>query len=89
MQESPRARSIAQYLCFVVIAAVFWGFLTFNNDVKLDVEVPGKMTLPKNVHLRSKGPDTLTVTMNVRGYKFLTYMFKKTTSTLKSLILKH
>jgi YbbR domain-containing protein len=78
MQESPRARSIAQYLCFVVIAAVFWGFLTFNNDVKLDVEVPVKMTLPKNVHLLSKMPDTLTVTMNVRGYKFLTYMFKKT-----------
>lgn len=78
LHESPRTRSILLYLCFVVISAIFWGFLTFNSDVKLDIEVPVKIALPNNVHLLSKVPDTLTVTVTDRGYRFIVYMFKKT-----------
>lgn len=78
MQESPRTRSVLLYISFVIISAVFWSFLTFNHDVQLDVEVPVEMSLPKNVHLLAKVPDTLTVTVKDRGYRFLTYLFQKT-----------
>lgn len=78
LRESPRARSILLYLSFVIISAVFWGFLTFNGDVQLDVEVPVEMSLPNNVHLLNKMPDTLTVTLKDRGYRFVANMFRKT-----------
>ena len=78
LQHSPRTRSILLYLFFVVISAMFWSFLTFNSDVQLDMEVPVEMSLPKNVHLLSKVPDTLTVTVRDRGYRFFSYLFQKT-----------
>lgn len=80
LKESPRTRSILLYLGFVVISAVFWSFLTFNRDVKLDIEVPVKVSMPDNVHLLSRVPDTLTVTVNDRGYRFFSYLFNKTPS---------
>lgn len=84
IQESPRTRSILLYLLFVVISAVFWCFLTFNRDVKLDVKVPVKISMPSNVHLLSRVPDTLTVTVNDRGYRFFSFLFQQTpTLTLR------
>jgi len=77
MQRSPRTRSILLYLAFVVISAVFWSFLTFNRDVQLDIEVPVEMSMPSNVHLLAKVPDTLTVTVRDRGYRFFYYLFHK------------
>lgn len=77
MNSSPRTRSILLYLAFVVISAIFWSFLTFNRDVQVDLEVPVEMSLPSNVHLLSKVPDTLTVTVRDRGYRFFNYMFHK------------
>lgn len=78
LDQSPRLRSALLYLFFVIISAIFWSFLTFNGDVQLDVEVPVEMTLPDNVHLLAKVPDTLTVTVKDRGYRFFTYLFQKT-----------
>ena len=77
MKRSPRTKSILLYLSFVVISAVFWSFLTFNRDVQLDIEVPVDMSLPSNVHLLAKVPDTLTVTVRDRGYRFFYYLFQK------------
>ena len=78
LQESPRMRSALLYLFFIVISAVFWCFLTFNGDIQLDLQVPLEINTPNNVHLLSKVPDTLTVTVKDRGYRFFTYMFRKT-----------
>lgn len=78
MNESPRTRSILLYLFFVVISAVFWSFLTFNGDVQLEVEVPVEISKPSNVHLLSKVPDTLSVIVRDRGYRFFTHIFQKT-----------
>lgn len=63
---------------FVVISAVFWSFLTFNGDVQLEVEVPVEISKPSNVHLLSKVPDTLSVIVRDRGYRFFTHIFQKT-----------
>jgi len=73
--RSPRTRSLLLYLLFVVISAIFWSFLTFNSNVKLDIEVPVKINMPGNVHLLSRMPDTLTVTVSDRGYRFFSYLF--------------
>ena len=78
IQESPRTRSLLLYLVFVIISAIFWSFLTFNSDVKLDIEVPVEVNMPDNVHLLSKVPDTLTVTVSDRGYRFFSYLLYKT-----------
>ena len=78
MTRSPRAKSILLYIFFVIISAVFWSFLTFNRDVQLDLEVPVEMNKPDNVHLLSKVPDTLTVTIRDRGYRIFSYLFQKT-----------
>lgn len=84
LQESPRMRSILLYLVFVFISAIFWCFLTFNSDVKMDIEMPLKVTMPNNVHLLSKMPDTLSVTVSDRGYRFFSYLFHKSpTLTLR------
>ena len=84
MKESSRTRSILLYLMFVVISTVFWSFLTFNRDVKLDIEVPVKISMPNNVHLLSRVPDTLTVTVTDRGYRFFSFLFQPTpTLTLR------
>lgn len=80
LQESPRTQSALLYLLFVIISAVFWGFLTFNSDLKLDIEVPVKVNMPSNVHMLSRVPDTLTVTVTDRGYRFFSYLFHKSPS---------
>ena len=78
LKDSPHTRSFLLYLFFVVISAVFWSFLTFNGDVQLEIEVPVEISKPANVHLLSKVPDTLTVTVRDRGYRFFSYLFQKT-----------
>ena len=80
LKNSPRTRSILLYLSFVAISAVFWSFLTFNRDLKLDIKVPVTITMPDNVHLLSRVTDTLTVTVTDRGYRFFSYMFRKSPS---------
>ena len=80
LKESPRTRSALLYLLFVLISAIFWSFLTFNRDIQLNMKVPVEVSVPKNVHLLSKVPDSLTVTVRDRGYKFFTYFFLKTPS---------
>jgi len=76
LKKTIRTRSILLYLVFVFISAIFWGFLTFNSDIKIDIEVPVKLNKPKNVHLLANMPDTVTVTVNDRGYRFFYYLFK-------------
>ncbi len=50
----------------------------------MDLEVPVEVNLPDNVHLLSKVPDTLTVTVRDRGYRFFSFIFRKTpTLTLR------
>ena len=74
LDKSPRTKSFLQYLTFVVISAIFWGFLTFNGNVQLDLKVPVEINKPDNVHMLSKVPDTLTVTVRDRGYRFFSYI---------------
>ena len=66
--KDSRTRSVLLYLFFVLISAIFWGFLTFNNSINVDVEVPVVITgIPQNVRFLNNIPDTITVNVNDRG----------------------
>ena len=73
--ESSRTRSILLYVFFVIISAIFWCFLTLNNKVPIEYELPVKIVKPANVRFLSEVPDTITVTVNERGSTFLKRLF--------------
>lgn len=62
------------YLLFVVIAALFWCFITLNKsiqqDLTFDVEYVG---VPVDVTMIDKLPTTITVTVKDRGSSFVKY----------------
>jgi len=78
--RSVQTRSILLYLFFVLISAIFWCFLTFNNDVNVDLAMPVSISKPKNVHLLAKTPDTLTVTVRGKASSMLKYLFRSVPS---------
>lgn len=75
--EKSRSKSILLYCSFLLISAFLWGFLTFNNNVTLDIPFPVKLVdTPERVHFITHVPDTITVTVTGRGTSFLKYLFK-------------
>lgn len=80
LQQSPRMRSALLYIMFVVISAIFWSFLTFNSDIQLEMKVPVEINVPDSVHLLTNVPDTLSITVKDRGYRFFNYFFRKAPS---------
>lgn len=65
--ESSRTRSILLYSVFVVISAVLWCFLTLNNNITIECELPVKVIKPTNVRFLTDVPDTITVTVTDKG----------------------
>lgn len=77
--DKARTKSLVLYLVFVMISAVMWGIVTFNNTIIMDVEIPVKITSrPANIHFLSQVPDTLTLNVSSRGSAFLKYIFLPT-----------
>ena len=65
------------YLSFVVISAVLWCFLTFNNPITIEVPVPVSIVgKPDNVRMLANVPDTIVVTVTDRGSEFIKNLFK-------------
>ena len=72
---SPKTKSILLYLFFVLISAVFWGFVTFNQNVQQDMAIPLEITnIPENVTMISTPPTTITITVKDKGSSFLKYL---------------
>lgn len=65
--ESSRTRSILLYSVFVLISAILWCFLTLNNSITIECELPVKIIKPGNVRFLSDVPDTITVTVTDKG----------------------
>lgn len=77
--KSSKSRTIMLYLAFVLISAVLWCFLTFNNLITIDMPFPVRVIgKPANVRLLTNVPDTITVTVADRGSSFVKYLFKST-----------
>ena len=67
------------YLGFVLISAILWCFLTFNNIFTIDLQMPVRVIgTPDNVRFISNVPDTISVSVNDKGSAFVKYMFKPT-----------
>lgn len=65
--ESSRTRSILLYSVFVLISTILWCFLTLNNSITVEYELPVKIIKPANVRFLSELPDTITVTVTDKG----------------------
>lgn len=77
--KSSKSRSILLYLAFVVISAILWCFLTFNNSFTIDIQMPVRVVgTPDNVRFLTNVPDTITVSVNDKGSAFVKYMFRPT-----------
>lgn len=66
------------FLTFVVIAALFWMLLTFNNNMTRDTIINVTVKKPKNVTLINDVPSKITVTIKARGLSLLKSFFKST-----------
>ncbi len=66
------------FLAFVVIAALFWVLLSFNNNMTHDVTINVVVKKPNNVTLINDVPSKITVTVKDRGLSFLKSFFKST-----------
>lgn len=64
------------FLTFVLIAALFWVLLAFNNNMTHDVSVTVTIKKPKNVTLIGDVPSSITVTVKDRGLSFMKSFFK-------------
>lgn len=64
------------FLFFVVIAALFWVLLSFNNNMTRDITINVVVNKPKNVTLINDVPSTVTVTVKDRGLSFLKSFFQ-------------
>ena len=75
--KSSKSRSILLYLFFVLISAILWCFLPFNNLITVDVKIPVSLVgKPANVKLLGNMPDTITVSVSDKGSSFVKYFFK-------------
>lgn len=79
--QRSRSKAIVLYLCFVVISTILWCFVTFNNTITIEMEIPVKVTsCPSDVHFITPVPDTLTVTVSGRGTAFIKYFLMSSPS---------
>lgn len=66
------------FLAFVVIAALFWVLLSFNNNMTRDITINVVLKKSNNVTLINDVPSTITITVKDRGLSFLKSFFKPT-----------
>jgi len=66
------------FLFFVVIAALFWILLSFNNNITRDITINVVVNKPKSITLINDVPTTVTVTVKDRGLSFLKSFFQST-----------
>ncbi len=66
------------FLFFVVIAALFWVLLSFNNNITRDITINVVVNKPKSITLINDVPTTVTVTVKDRGLSFLKSFFQST-----------
>ncbi|MBR5102774.1 MAG: hypothetical protein IK092_06585, partial [Muribaculaceae bacterium] len=71
------ARTVLQYLCFVVVAAVFWCFITLNKTSQQDLVLKFELVdVPKDVTFINDLPESITITMRDKGSSFAKYLVK-------------
>lgn len=72
------------FLFFVVLSAVFWFILTFNEGYEKEVKIPVRIVnVPKNVMLTSASVDTVRAVVRDKGWVLLSYLYGEYDPTIK------
>ena len=76
--QSNRGRDVLTYLAFVVVAFVFWIFMSLDNEMQRDFDVPLEITeIPDSVTLISQVPPSLAVSVKGKDSKLLRFFLGK------------
>lgn len=74
-------RTTMQYLAFVFISFLFWAFLSLNNNVQYDIEMPIKITdIPDSSTIISDIPEHVSVNVKDKGLALLKIILGRTPS---------
>lgn len=76
--HSSQGRDVLTYLMFVVVAFVFWVFMSLDNEMQRDFEVPVEITeIPDSVTLLVAPPTELSVSVRGKDSQLLRFMLGK------------
>lgn len=81
--EKLRSRTIAtstafQYLIFVFISFIFWAFISLNNNIQYDINMPFKIVgIPDSTTIISNVPQSVTVNVKDKGIYLLRFLVGK------------
>ena len=72
--SSSKGHNVLLYLLFVCVAFVFWFFLSLDNEVQRDFEIPMSITnVPDSVVIISDVPQRINVVVLAKGSQLLSY----------------
>lgn len=78
LYHSARGRDLLLYLLCVLAATFIWVFLTLDDDVQYDYEVPVEITdIAENVTPLNPWPDEVAVSVSGKGMSFVKYSWGK------------
>lgn len=80
LRHKVSSRDTVLFVFFVIMAAIFWMMLTFNNQMTHDVTVEVKVKKPANVTFIQDIPPSITMTVKDRGIAFMKLYFRSTPS---------
>lgn len=76
--RSNRGKDVLTYLTFVAVAFVFWVFMSLDNEMQRDFDVPLEVTeIPDSVTLISQLPPSLAVSVKGKDSKLLRFFMGK------------
>lgn len=71
-------KTALQYFVFVIISFIFWAFISLNDNIQHDIEMPVKITnVPDSATIISEIPQKLSVTVKDKGAYLLKFIVGK------------
>ena len=76
---SPMTKTVLNYLIFVFISFMFWAFLSLNNNIQHDIEIPIKINeIPDSSTIITSMPTHVSVNVKDKGISLLKLLVGKT-----------
>lgn len=76
---SPMTKTVLNYLIFVFISFMFWAFLSLNNNIQHDIEIPIKINeIPDSSTIITSMPTHVSVNVKDKGISLLKFLVGKT-----------
>lgn len=76
---TPATRTALNYLVFVFISFIFWVFISLNNSMQYDMEIPIKInSIPDSTTIISNIPERVNVSVKDKGNALLKFIIGET-----------